>query len=181
MKKNNIEGRVFLTFIIEKDGSLSEIKSIRDVGYGSAEESIRVLKLSPKWKPGYQNGRAVRVQYSMPISFSMEPKRSSSMQLPGKDTSGNKSDFRIGENGIYNISNDTTKVYSLKGLNGTGKAPIYILDGKEITALSNISPNDIESISVLRPKGNDNSLLELYGTRAANGVIVIKTKTAVKK
>ncbi|HTD99344.1 MAG TPA: TonB family protein [Mucilaginibacter sp.] len=179
MKKNNIQGKVFLTFIVEKDGSLSDIKSVRDVGYGSAEESVRVLGLSPKWKPGYQNGRAVRVQYTIPISFSMEPKKSSSMQLPGKDTTGNKSDFRIGENGIYNVSNDTTKVYSLNGF--TTAPPLYILDGKEIIALKNINPNDIESISILRPKATDKSLLELYGARATNGVVVIKTKNAIKK
>jgi TonB family protein len=72
MRDNNIQGRVIVTFVVEKDGSLSNIRSLRDPGYGSAEETIRVLKISPKWTPGNQNGRPVRVQYTVPIYFQLE-------------------------------------------------------------------------------------------------------------
>lgn len=58
---------IFVSFIVEKDGSLSDIKVLRDVGYGTAEETIRVLKLMPKWLPGEQNGYHVRCMYSIPI------------------------------------------------------------------------------------------------------------------
>lgn len=62
-------GKIFLTFVIEKDGSLSDIKVIRDIGYATAQEAIRVLKLSEKWIPGQQNGKNVRTQYSLPINL----------------------------------------------------------------------------------------------------------------
>lgn len=68
-RQHNIQGRVILTMVIEKDGSLSRVKVVRGIGDGCDEESIRVIKLSSPWKPGMQNGRPVRVAYSIPISF----------------------------------------------------------------------------------------------------------------
>lgn len=68
---NNIQGKVFVSFIIEKNGSLTDIRIQKELGYGTDEEAIRVLKSSPKWMPGIQNGKAVRVKYNIPISFSM--------------------------------------------------------------------------------------------------------------
>ncbi|WP_281232192.1 energy transducer TonB [Flavobacterium gelatinilyticum] len=65
--QKDLKGRVYVTFIIEKDGSLSDIKILRDFGYGTGAEAIRVLKKSPKWIPGKQNDKIVRVLYSMPI------------------------------------------------------------------------------------------------------------------
>jgi len=65
--KKDLKGKVYATFIIEKDGSLSDIKTIRDLGFGTKEEAIRVLKLSPKWNPGKQNEKVVRVLYAIPI------------------------------------------------------------------------------------------------------------------
>ena len=65
----NLKGKVYITFIIEKDGSLSDIKNIRDIGFGTGEEAIRVLKICPKWIPGKLNGVPVRVMYSLPITI----------------------------------------------------------------------------------------------------------------
>ena len=62
-------GKVYVTFVVEKDGSLTDIKVIRDIGFGTGAEAVRVLKRSPKWTPGEQNGKKVRVQYSLPISI----------------------------------------------------------------------------------------------------------------
>jgi len=70
-RENNTQGRVICTFVVEKDGSLTDIKVVRGIGSGCDEEAVRVLKNSPKWKPGIQNGRPVRVQYSVPISFTL--------------------------------------------------------------------------------------------------------------
>ena len=64
-----IKGKVLVSFVVEKDGSLTDIKVLRDVGYGSKEEAIRVLKKSPRWNPGEQNGKKVRVLFSMPIAI----------------------------------------------------------------------------------------------------------------
>ncbi|RTY89451.1 regulatory sensor-transducer, BlaR1/MecR1 family protein [Flavobacterium sp. RSP46] len=65
----NLKGKVYITFIVEKDGSLSDIKNIRDIGFGTGEEAIRVLKICPKWIPGKMNGVPVRVMYSLPITL----------------------------------------------------------------------------------------------------------------
>ncbi|MBE9598216.1 energy transducer TonB [Pedobacter sp. MC2016-24] len=67
----NIQGKVFVSFIIERNGKLSDIKVERKLGYGTDEEAIRVLNASPRWIPGIQNGIAVRVKYNIPISFSL--------------------------------------------------------------------------------------------------------------
>ncbi|MDR7210780.1 energy transducer TonB [Flavobacterium piscis] len=65
--KENLKGKIYATFVIEKDGSLSDIKILRDLDYETGKEAIRVLKLSPKWIPGKQNNKTVRVLYSIPI------------------------------------------------------------------------------------------------------------------
>ena len=70
-KENNVQGKVFLTFVVERDGSLTDIKVLRGIGSGCDEEAVRVLKATPKWKPGIQNGRPVRVQYNVPITFTL--------------------------------------------------------------------------------------------------------------
>jgi hypothetical protein len=67
-KAVGLKGKIYLTFIVEKDGSLSDIKVIRDLGFGTGREAIRVLSISPKWTPGQQNGKLVRVLYSIPIN-----------------------------------------------------------------------------------------------------------------
>ena len=67
---NKLSGKVIVSFVVEKDGSLTDIKVIRDIGYGTGEEAIRVLKNSPTWIPGYQSGKPVRVMYTLPIVIS---------------------------------------------------------------------------------------------------------------
>ena len=64
-----LSGKVYVNFVIEKDGSVVEAKVIRDLGYGTGEEAVRVLSESPKWSPGMQNGQPVRVLYSLPITI----------------------------------------------------------------------------------------------------------------
>jgi protein TonB len=68
-EEEGLKGKVLVTFVVEKDGSLTDIKVVRDIGFGTAAEAIRVLKKSPKWAPGEQNGKRVRVQYSLPITI----------------------------------------------------------------------------------------------------------------
>ncbi|MCF6140430.1 energy transducer TonB [Flavobacterium sp. K77] len=57
--------KIFATFVIEKDGTLSDIKIVYDIGFGTGQELLRVLKLSPKWIPGKQNNKKVRSLYSL--------------------------------------------------------------------------------------------------------------------
>lgn len=68
-KVEKLAGKVYVTFVVEKEGSLTDIKVLRDIGYGTGKEAIRVLKISPKWMPGQQNGRTVRCTYSLPIAI----------------------------------------------------------------------------------------------------------------
>ena len=70
-KQHNVQGKVFLTFVINKEGSLLDIKVVRGIGSGCDEESVRVLRQSPKWRPGKLYGVPVRVQYTMPISYTL--------------------------------------------------------------------------------------------------------------
>jgi TonB family protein len=78
-KENNVQGRTFTQFIVEKDGSLSNLKAVRDPGTGLGAEALRVLTLSPKWLPGRNNGEYVRVQYVVPINFSLADDRAGSV------------------------------------------------------------------------------------------------------
>jgi protein TonB len=71
-KESGISGRVFVTFVVEKDGSVTDVKVLRGIGGGCDEEAIRVIKSMPKWKAGKQRGKAVRVQYRMPIKFTLQ-------------------------------------------------------------------------------------------------------------
>jgi len=65
----SIEGRVFVQFVVGKDGKLTDIKVVRGIGGGCDEEAVRVIKNAPAWKPGKQRGRPVRVKMVLPITF----------------------------------------------------------------------------------------------------------------
>jgi beta-lactamase regulating signal transducer with metallopeptidase domain len=67
--KQKLKGKVYVTFIVEKDGSLSDIKVLRDIGFGTGEEALRVMSICPKWTPGKINDEPVRVMYSLPITI----------------------------------------------------------------------------------------------------------------
>ena len=66
-----LEGRVFITFVVEKDGSITNVRILRDIGGGCGQEAKRVVEMMPKWIPGKQNGKTVRVQYNLPITFKL--------------------------------------------------------------------------------------------------------------
>ena len=69
--EKNIEGRVYLQFVIEKDGALSNVEVLRGLDPSADEVAKRAIQDSPKWTPGKQNGKPVRVRMVMPISFSL--------------------------------------------------------------------------------------------------------------
>ncbi len=71
-QRANISGRVVLQFVVEKDGSVGQIKVLKSVGFGCDEEAIRVVKSMPKWSPGRQNGRAVRVWHTLPVTYTLQ-------------------------------------------------------------------------------------------------------------
>jgi TonB family protein len=137
-RKDNIQGKVFVSFIVEKDGAVTDIRALRGPGHGLNEEAVRALSLSPKWAPGIQNGRRVRVQYTVPVNFTLDGNASPKNQL------------------------------SLNGPNH----PLVIVDGVETSNVNAISPDDIQSIDILK----DAPAKEKYGDKGKNGVILITTK-----
>jgi len=66
-----IQGPVYATFVVEKDGRITNVKLLRGIGGGCDEEALRVIGSMPKWEPGRQNGKEVRVQFNMPINFKL--------------------------------------------------------------------------------------------------------------
>ena len=71
-QKQKVDGRVLVNFVVEKDGSITEVKVVKPTFPSLDAEAVRVVKAMPKWKPGYQRGQAVRVQFTMPINFSLK-------------------------------------------------------------------------------------------------------------
>lgn len=68
-KGETIEGRVYVVFVVEKDGSLTDIKIAKSLSEATDTEALRLIKMSPPWKPGMQGGQPVRVKYALPINF----------------------------------------------------------------------------------------------------------------
>ena len=82
--KQNIEGRVIVTFVVNEDGSISNCTVVRGIGGGCDEEAVRVMTNMPPWQPGKQNGKAVKVYYTQPISFKLETE--ADQEAPQKDS-----------------------------------------------------------------------------------------------
>ena len=71
-KELGVQGKVFVTFVVEVDGSITDVKVLRGIGSGCDDEAIRVVKSMPKWVPGKQRGVPVRVQFNLPINFKLQ-------------------------------------------------------------------------------------------------------------
>lgn len=74
-RENGVQGTVIITFVVEKDGSLSDIKVVRDIGTGCGQEALRLVNLMQeqglRWTPGQHQGNTVRVQYNLPVKFKL--------------------------------------------------------------------------------------------------------------
>jgi protein TonB len=70
-KAEGITGRVYVTFVIDESGKVTDAKILRGLGYGCDEEVLRVMSIMPLWSSGMQNGKAVKVQYNLPFVFSL--------------------------------------------------------------------------------------------------------------
>ena len=71
-RENNIQGNVALTFVVDKNGQVSDITVLRDIGGGCGKEALRVMNAMPKWSPGEANGHAVKVRFTLPVRFRLE-------------------------------------------------------------------------------------------------------------
>jgi len=174
-----IEGRVVVQFVVERDGSISDIHTVRSVSPELDAEAVRVVSLMPKWIPGKQRGKAVAVKYTMPIMFRLQ----TPAQEQKKEEMGHtlQISMKVGEGadiGDVNMVKDHLRSHytGVPVHNPEGKSPLIILDGKVLgkgtDILSKISPDQIESISVSK---NESAKAE-YGDDAKDGVIVITSK-----
>lgn len=150
--KEKIEGRVLVSFVVDKDGSICEANVVKSISPDLDAEALRVVNAMPKWRPGRQNGKVVRVRYILPISFRLT------------EDNNNVSTKDEGGLSVRLYPNDPN-----------AKTPLVIVDGKEIpmSKLQSIDKNTIDHIDVL----NSKSSYKLYGDKAKNGVIIITTKS----
>jgi TonB family protein len=168
-----IEGRVIVQFVVERDGSVSDVKVMRGVSPELDAEAIRVVSMMPKWIPGKQRSKAVAVKYTMPIMFRLqtpEPKKEEAFQI------NLRVDKDVTREDVDMVKDHLRSSYSVVPivLDDDRKNPIIIVDGevKEGMNLSQISPATIKSISVMK---NEAAIAE-YGDKAKDGVISIVTK-----
>ena len=153
-EKAGIQGRVIATFIVEKDGSISQPTVVKSVDPLLDAEAIRVISAMPNWKPGKQNGKVVRVKYTVPLSFNL-------------DGGGEEIDHLCREDGtIVEIDiekGDTAIVKPLFIVDGK------VMDGKDVYA---INPKTIERYYMQ----NGQEAIDKYGEKAKDGVILITLK-----
>ena len=153
-EKAGIQGRVIATFVVEKDGSISNAKVVKSVDPLLDAEAIRVISAMPNWIPGKQNGKVVRVKYTVPLSFHL-------------DGGGEEIDHLCREDGtIVEIDiekGDTTIV-----------KPLFIVDGKVMDGkkVYSINPKTIERYYMQ----NGQEAIDKYGDKAKGGVVLITLK-----
>ena len=147
----NVEGKVFVQFVVNKKGETQDIKILKGIGFGCDEEAVRVVQMMPAWIPAQQSGQPVAVLYNLPISFAI---------MKQKDKSGAE------------LKKDALEDADMKNM-------IFIVDGIELTAESykKLDPTNIESMDVL--KGD--KAIKVYGERGKDGVVVIRTKLVKPK
>jgi TonB family protein len=152
MRENNIQGKAYISFIIEKDGSISDVRSLHDPGYGAGEEAVRTISLSPRWNPGIQNGQPIRVQFTVPINFSLAGDDSKQLKLPV----------------------DTIKL--VPASKPSSLEPLILVNGSEYNEnLKTISSDKIQSIEILKDKSTS-TYVAIYGAKALNGVVLVTLK-----
>lgn len=164
-RTDGVQGKVYLTFIVEADGSLTNIQAVRGPSESLKNEAIRVVESSPKWKPGYQNGIAVRTQFTVPINFSLENPNKPMGALP--DSTGKM----LNEIHVVGYGSQQSTI----NLRSSANQPLVIVDGVTRDNINAIDPNTIVTVTVLK----DGSSTSLYGERGKNGVIVITTKKKI--
>lgn len=113
-QKVNAEGRVFIRFVVTKSGEITDVKVLKGIGFGADEEAVRVVSNMPRWKPGMQSGKAVNVQYYLPINFQLEDEP---VESPVPDAKKETSFFAVPMNDA-----DIQKMYKH-----------FVVDGKEVS------------------------------------------------
>ena len=175
-----IEGRVIVQFVVGKDGSISDVHTVRSVSPELDAEAVRVVSMMPKWNPGKQRGKAVSVKYTMPIMFRLQsPAPKAEEAKPAFHQISLKVDKEVDPDDVDMVKGLLKGKYVISPFtiaNVVEKTPIIIVDGKEIgygaNALMKINHEQIKTISILK----DSVAVTPYGEKAKDGVIMIVTK-----
>lgn len=161
-EKANIQGRVIATFVVEKDGSISNAKVVKSIDPSLDAEALRVINAMPNWLPGKQNGKEVRVKYTVPISFHLQGKDANVAQYEGTVKYDREAKSKPSELVVVDYGSETYQ------------KPLVYVDGKEypFENINKIDPKTIDRMDVLK----DKEAVDKYGEKAKNGVILITTK-----
>lgn len=159
--KQGIEGRVIVQFVIGSDGTVSDAKLMRPVNPLLDQEALRVISAMPKWTPGKQDGKAVAVKYTMPITFRQDGGAADGTQPGGEKGS------------LLKIDGDKFKGSGKVAMTVNGSSPYYIVDGKHVEDISSIKPDQIDHINVYKDAKHTT---DKYGDAAKNGVIEVTLK-----
>ena len=171
-EKAGAQGRVIVSFVIEKDGSVSNAKTVKAIHPALDAEALRVINGMPKWTPGKQKGEATRVKYIVPVTFRLQGKDAEfngSLNYDG-DAKGGK---QINEVVVVGYGDQKPAVEGIF-VRSSDKTPYIIVDGKPIdgSKLKDIDPKTIDRMDVLKSQ----EAVKKYGEKAKDGVIVITTK-----
>ena len=159
-EKEDVRVRVVTTFTVDKDGSITDAKIVRSQGEAFDNEALRVINGMPKWIPGMQNGKAVRVKYILPVTFSTTDGDKKIKSVRTIDMNGNGGKQPEG------------KVVSQKAEMFSGKDFVLVVNGKVVEALNGIKPSDIEKVDVKK----DAETMKKYNAEGKQGVMLISTK-----
>lgn len=169
--KANVQGRVFLSFVVTETGETEDIVVLKGIGYGCDTEAVRVLKLFPKWKPGRQNGTPVNVKYNLPINFQLDDDKKTSV-IDNKQSQKPKESERVltAEAGGVKAISPKIKI-SAPAIDPN---PLLVIDGKiaENQSIKDLDTDKIQSINVLKGQ----KAIAAYGEKGAHGVISVMTK-----
>lgn len=159
-ENEDVKVRVVTTFTVEKDGSITDAKIVRSQGEAFDNEALRVINGMPKWIPGTQNGKAVRVKYTLPITFSTtdSDKKIKSVRTIDMNDNGGKQ--------------PEGKVVSRKAEMFSSEDFVLVVNGKVVEALNGIKPSDIEKVDVKK----DAETMKKYNVEGKLGVMFISTK-----
>ncbi|MFN3380653.1 MAG: TonB family protein [Runella zeae] len=159
-KRAYVSGKVFISFVVLKDGSFTDIRVIKGIGFGCDEEALRLVKTMPAWKPGMQDGKPVNVRYNLPIHFELDKKSAQNETNDEANLRGKEVKIQWGH------------------ASNPNEEPLILLDGAPLKkGVEALNPDDIESIEVVK---ND-AAVRIYGAEAKNGVVRIISKKAAAK
>jgi TonB family protein len=157
----NIQGRVIAQFVVDKEGTVRGAHVVKSVDPALDNEALRVINSMPKWTPGRQNGKAVNVKYTIPVTFNLQ------------------GDDKEEDSKVQLVTSDGVSVGTPSGSVqirhfGTSRDPLFIVDGVKTSAekVKAMDAKTIDRMEVL----NDKSAVEKYGDEAKGGVIIITTK-----